>query len=70
MVGVDFAISVHVNANAQSEDISGFDLDYCAQNDWSAESRVFAQALKDKLQSAYPILTSGITKIPGMRRLL
>ena len=54
MVGVDFAISVHVNANAQSEDISGFDLDYCAQNDWSAESRVFAQALKDKLQSAYP----------------
>ncbi|MCI8590002.1 MAG: N-acetylmuramoyl-L-alanine amidase [Clostridiales bacterium] len=54
MVGVDFAISIHVNANENSSDISGFDLDYCAENDWSDQSRVIAQVLKDKLHTAYP----------------
>ncbi|MCI8332057.1 MAG: N-acetylmuramoyl-L-alanine amidase [Clostridiales bacterium] len=54
MVGVDFAISIHVNANANSADISGFDLDYCAENDWSDQSRAITQVIKDKLHSAYP----------------
>ena len=54
MVGVDFALSVHVNANEHSTDISGFDLDYCAENEWSDQSRAIAQVLKNKLHSAYP----------------
>ena len=28
--------------------------DYCAENDWSDQSRVIAQVLKDKLHTAYP----------------
>ena len=43
-----------MNANEHSADISGFDLDYCAENDWSEQSEAIAQVLKDKLHAAYP----------------
>ena len=51
--GVDFALSVHVNANPDSTELNGFDLDYCAENYWSADSKVYAEALRDMLKSEY-----------------
>ena len=54
MYGVNFAISIHVNANADSDQLSGFDLDYCMQNPYAKESRMFAIAIKDTLNSIYP----------------
>lgn len=53
MYGVDFAFSVHVNANPDSTELSGFDLDYCAENDWSEGSKVYAEALRECLTAEY-----------------
>lgn len=52
--GVNFALSVHVNANVDSDELNGFDLDYCAENPWSAESKVYAEKLKETLNEKYP----------------
>lgn len=52
--GVNFALSVHVNANVDSNDLNGFDLDYCTQNPWSAQSKVYAEKLKETLNGKYP----------------
>ena len=52
--GVNYALSVHVNSNADSDRLNGFDLDYCKENPYSKESAVFAYALKDALEAAYP----------------
>jgi len=52
--GVDFAFSVHINAHATNSELRGFDLDYCAQNHHSEKSKVYAEALRDKLMSEYP----------------
>ncbi len=52
--GVNYALSVHVNSNADSDRLNGFDLDYCKENPWSEESAVFAYALKEALEAAYP----------------
>ncbi len=51
--GVDFAFSVHINSNSDSTELNGFDLDYCAQNQWSEESKVYAEALRDDLKAKY-----------------
>ena len=53
MYGVDFAFSVHINSNPDSAELNGFDLDFCAENSWSEDSRVYAEALKDMLTEEY-----------------
>lgn len=53
MYGVDFAFSVHINSNPDSTELSGFDLDYCAENPWSEESKVYAEALRYDLKAKY-----------------
>lgn len=54
MYGVDFSISVHVNANAESEKLNGFDLDYCKENDWSSESFEIVKKIRSMIYNEYP----------------
>lgn len=51
--GADLALSIHVNS-IENKDRSGFDLDYCAQNTSSAQSKVFADTLRAALAADYP----------------
>lgn len=52
--GVNYALSVHVNANVDSDQLNGFDLDYCKENRWSQDSKRYADKLRERLLSAYP----------------
>lgn len=54
MYGADFSISVHVNANAESESLYGFDLDYCRENEWSAESFEIVKKIHTMANDKYP----------------
>lgn len=54
MYGVDFSISVHVNANADSEELNGFDLDYCKENSYSAESWEIVKNIRSVMNENYP----------------
>ena len=54
MYGVDFSISIHVNANAESDTLSGFDLDYCKENEWSSESFEIVKKIRSMIYNEYP----------------
>lgn len=54
MYGVDFSVSVHVNANAESEELNGFDLDYCKENNYSSESWETVKKIRSMLYENYP----------------
>ncbi len=51
---VDFFISIHVNAMENDPDYSGFEIDYCAENESSAVSKIFFDSIIDAVKSAYP----------------
>ena len=36
---IDFMLSIHVNANASSNECVGFEIDYCAENESSAQTK-------------------------------
>ena len=49
----DLFISVHVNSFEQ-ESVSGFRIDYCAENDQSSFSASFAEKMKAAINNAFP----------------
>lgn len=42
---VDFFISIHVNAMENNPDYSGFEIDYCAENESSSVSKIFFDSI-------------------------
>ena len=54
---VDFFISIHVNAMENNPDYSGFEIDYCAENESSSVSKIFFDTIIDAVKSAYPFET-------------
>ncbi|MEE0836030.1 MAG: N-acetylmuramoyl-L-alanine amidase [Clostridia bacterium] len=51
---VDLYISIHVNAMENNPDYSGFEIDYCAENESSAVSKIFFDSIIDAIKSNYP----------------
>lgn len=54
---VDFFISIHVNAMENNPDYSGFEIDYCAENESSSVSKIFFDSIIDAVKSDYPFET-------------
>lgn len=51
---IDFFLSIHVNANADTDTATGFEIDYCAENA-SSDMSVFAfDAICESLSDSYP----------------
>lgn len=51
---VDYFISLHVNASANSSTAEGFEIDYCTDNDYSKKSRFVFRSICDALEEAFP----------------
>lgn len=47
-------VSIHVNAIAGHEEVSGFSIDICADNDWSEESKVLMQNMNTAITKTFP----------------
>ncbi len=50
---IDLFISIHVNASASSDTATGFEIDYCAENDYSNISKAAFDSICAKLTEDY-----------------
>lgn len=51
---IDLFLSIHVNASADSDTATGFEIDYCAENDSSDMSAFAFDSICHKLEEKYP----------------
>lgn len=51
---VDYFISLHVNANADSDECEGFEIDYCKDNGYSKSSRYVFRSICNSIEEAFP----------------
>ena len=51
---IDLFLSIHVNANADTDTAEGFEIDYCAENSSSEMSSFAFDAVCTSLEKAYP----------------
>lgn len=51
---IDFLLSIHVNANADSSECEGFEIDYCAENGASNRSKLVFGDICAALEHAFP----------------
>lgn len=51
---IDLLLSLHVNANANSSECEGFEIDYCAENSSSARSKKAFRSVCASLEKSFP----------------
>ncbi|MBQ8208026.1 MAG: N-acetylmuramoyl-L-alanine amidase [Clostridia bacterium] len=51
---IDFMLSIHVNANADTNTATGFEIDYCAENSSSEMSEFVFDSICNAIQRDYP----------------
>lgn len=50
---IDFMLSIHVNANADSDKCEGFEIDYCAENASSDVTKIIFSSVCDSLEKEF-----------------
>ena len=51
---IDFMLSIHVNASADTNTATGFEIDYCAENDSSQMTEIVFDSICASIVSDYP----------------